>query len=268
MSAQKKRPKRQAIAPKGRGHGQQTRKINMEVVKGNQASAHVPVGSPAELQKAHADIWRQNARGEITIRQAKDAYQRAEQEFYARHPEARTPPQRKFPAAPKSDQSPFYRPNPDEFFEDVQGATTLAAAHGSPKSRDKSRQELGALASYLRHYAECARAPAERRRLQWAVSAIRGFLNGDAPTLEHAFGLVAKQGNPNGVTRWAERAALAERDGLSVTQVADRYGLADTKSVREGLRRGREANERARHAKLIEEGVRVITADFKTKGGN
>lgn len=223
---------------------------------------------PAELQKAHAEIWARNERGEITIRQAKEAYQRAEQKFYARSPEARRPSQRKFPTAPESDESPFYRPNPDEFFGDVQGPIAHAAAHRRPKGPDKSRRELAALASYLRHYAECARAPAERRRLQWAVSAIGDYLKGDAPTLEHAFGLVARQGNPGGLTRWAERAALADRDGLSVTQVADQYGLADTKSVREGLRRGREANERAKHAKRIEDSVKAIAADFKSKGSN
>jgi hypothetical protein len=106
------------------------------------------------------------------------------------------------------------------------------------------RSDLRSLARFLAQQAELDRGPSQRR-LSWAAGCLIEYLENRAPSLEHAFGLVRSPGNQGDLKIWADRAAEADREGLSVAKVAERYHLADLKSVRQGLKRGRKVNERA-----------------------
>jgi len=134
-------------------------------------------------------------------------------------------------------------------------------AGAGPKTKDVNavRKDLETLGLFLWQQARHSVLSSERRRLQWATSCISDFLEGRSPTLDHAFGLVQKQGNPGRIKVWAERAELADAEGLTVAQVAAKYGLSDDKSVREGLKRGREINRK----KGIREAADKIADDLQ-----
>lgn len=89
---------------------------------------------PAELEEAHAEIWDRNARGEITIRQAKETYRRIEQDYYAKHPEVRDPPS----VAPEGDESRFYRPTREAFSKRIRRSIAPAAPRRSPEQKATS----------------------------------------------------------------------------------------------------------------------------------
>lgn len=107
----------------------------------------------------------------------------------------------------------------------------------------EARNDLRSLARFLEQQSELERGPS-RRRMKWAAGCLIEYLENRSPSLEHAFGLVRSPGNQGALKKWADRAAEAEREGLSALAVAKKYDLLDVKSVREGLKRGREANER------------------------
>ncbi len=121
-----------------------------------------------------------------------------------------------------------------------------------------ARKDLEAVGRFLRYQARHSVLSAEKRRLQWATTCIADYLEGRSASLDHAFGLVEKQGNPGRIKVWAERAELADAEGLTVAQVAAKYGLSDEKSVRDGLKRGREIN----HRKYIAEAGAKIGAEL------
>lgn len=135
----------------------------------------------------------------------------------------------------------------------------MAGIGSKTKDVNAVRKDLETLGLFLWDQARQSVLSTDRRRLQWATSCISDFLQGRSSSLDHAFGLVQKQGNPGRLKVWAERAALADAEGLTVAQVAAEYGLADEKSVREGLKRGREINRKKR----IKETADKIAADLK-----
>ena len=104
------------------------------------------------------------------------------------------------------------------------------------------RNDLRSIARFLKQQSELDPGPS-RRRMKWAAGCLIEYLQNRAPSLEHAFGLVRSPGNQGALKKWAERAAEADREGLSALEVAKKYDLFDIKSVREGLKRGREANK-------------------------
>jgi hypothetical protein len=86
--------------------------------------------------------------------------------------------------------------------------------------------------------------------LRWAARCIQARLSGEATSLDHAFGLVPRPGNPRNVKVWPARAAHADSKGLSIKAVADLYGI-DVKNAWEGCQRGRIENERAARDDLL-----------------
>jgi hypothetical protein len=118
---------------------------------------------------------------------------------------------------------------------------------------DTARERLGALARFLSQEAKQVPLASDRELLRWGADSLHAFLIGKALSLNHAFGMVRGQGNPGKAGKWAERAAEADRENLSAPKVASRFGLADIKSVREGLARGRRDNAAAEIARIAAE---------------
>jgi hypothetical protein len=116
-----------------------------------------------------------------------------------------------------------------------------------------ARERLGALARFLSQEAKHAALASDRELLRWGAVSLDAFLIGKALSLNHAFGMVRGQGNPGKARKWAERAAEADRENLPASKVASRFGLADIKSVREGLARGRRDNAAAEVERIAAE---------------
>jgi hypothetical protein len=90
-----------------------------------------------------------------------------------------------------------------------------------------------------------------REERRWMASGIEAFLAGKEKSLNHALGLVRRQGNPGKLKVWADRAADLDSKNLSHKAAADLLGLNNERSLRRSRSRGRAANEPARISACI-----------------
>jgi hypothetical protein len=127
----------------------------------------------------------------------------------------------------------------------------LATAKSKPISPGIARAWLELIADFLAE--EAVRQPPvlgeTAEKLRWAASCFRAKLSGEAKSLDHAFGLVARPGNPGKTRHWGRHAAEIDAARESTMQAADRLEI-DEKNVRRGLQRGRIENERAEVPKI------------------
>jgi hypothetical protein len=120
------------------------------------------------------------------------------------------------------------------------------------ESPQVARARLKRVAGFL--IEEARRQPAilgeTAAELLWAGKCLQAFMTGRATSLERAFGLVGRRGNPGKTRKWSRLAAEIDAARLSTKQAADRLGL-DDRNVRRGRQRGRIENERAQMPRIV-----------------
>ena len=98
-----------------------------------------------------------------------------------------------------------------------------------PKSTEEAREWLGDLAGYLE------KTPYASSRLVFASYAIRGYLGGEQPTLNHAFGLVQPAGRRKRKSKHFElaRDVFNERlNGKPWKTICDERSIEDERELR------------------------------------
>jgi hypothetical protein len=101
------------------------------------------------------------------------------------------------------------------------------------EAAEVGRARLTRLAAFLAE--EAGRQPAVLHEtaddLEWAARCLKEFLAGRAASLEHAFGLIRRPGNPGKTRIWGSRARDADAAGLSTIETASRLVLLSQKAT-------------------------------------
>src|SRR5829696_6273349 len=99
---------------------------------------------------------------------------------------------------------------------------TKSNAKSKPLSPEVARARLNRVAAFLAE--EARRQPAVlgemAAELRWAGNCLEVFLAGQAKSLEHAFGLIKRPGNPGNTRVWSKLAADIDSAGLSTKAAA------------------------------------------------
>lgn len=121
-----------------------------------------------------------------------------------------------------------------------------------PKSVDEAKIWLEELADYLEG------VPNASSRLVYGANAIRDFLNGTQPSLDHAFGLMLSAGRKKRKSKHFDLALEVFKkklDGKSWDKICDELTSADTKSIDDVSKLRNDPNELRRLLKRCHDDI-------------